>query len=64
MAVPSRQKALIREKDLNHHLKNGEHTKKAKDKDAEKAKERLEKDNQLRMALELVKGLPKIKEIQ
>lgn len=54
----------VREKDLSHHLENGSKPKKVRDEDAEKAQARLERDNQLRMALELVKSLPKIKEIQ
>lgn len=56
---------IVREKDLSHHLENGSKDKrKAIDEDAKKAKERLERDNQLRMALELVKSLPKLKELQ
>ncbi|MDC0336524.1 S41 family peptidase [Pseudodesulfovibrio sp.] len=59
-----RDRFTVREKDLNRHLENGKKDSKGADKDAEKAKERLERDNQLRMALELVKSLPKLKEIQ
>jgi len=59
-----RDRFTVREKDLSRHLENGNNTKKSADKDAEKAKERLENDNQLRMALELVKSLPKLKEIR
>ncbi len=59
-----RDRFTVREKDLSRHLENGNKSKKAADKDAEKAKERLERDNQLRMALELVKSLPKLKQIQ
>lgn len=56
--------SLFEKKDLSRHLENGSKAKKGKDLDAEKAKEMLERDNQLRMALELVKSLPKLKEIQ
>lgn len=59
-----RDRFTVREKDLSRHLENGSNAKKDADKDAEKAKERLERDNQLRMALELVKSLPKLKEIR
>ncbi|MGL1862326.1 MAG: S41 family peptidase [Pseudodesulfovibrio sp.] len=59
-----RDRFTVREKDLSRHLENGSEAKKGADKDAEKAKERLERDNQLRMALELVKSLPKLKEIR
>lgn len=59
-----RDRFTVREKDLNRHLENGNGSKKATDKDAEKAKDRLERDNQLRMALELVKSLPKLKQIK
>ena len=59
-----RDRMTLREKDLNRHLENGNKSKDKKDEDAEKAKERLERDNQLRMALELVKSLPKLRQIQ
>jgi carboxyl-terminal processing protease len=60
-----RDRFTVREKDLSGHLENGQKTAKhKKDEDAEKAKEMLARDNQLRMALELVKSLPRMKEIQ
>lgn len=59
-----RDRMTVREKDLSRHLENGDKADKGTDEDAEKAKERLERDNQLRMALELVKSLPKIREIK
>lgn len=59
-----RDRFTVREKDLSRHLENGDKTKKGTDADAMKAKERLERDNQLRLALELVKTLPKLKEIR
>lgn len=62
--VAMRDRFTVREKDLSRHLENGNKSKKHDDKDAEKAKERLERDNQLRMALELVKSLPKLKQIK
>ncbi len=59
-----------REKDLSRHLENGA-AKDGKTDDADKpklveadTKTMLEKDNQLRMALQLVRGLPKISEVQ
>ncbi len=60
-----RSRFTVREKDLSGHLENGQKDKKAKkDLDAEKAKDMLARDNQLRMALELVKSLPRLREIQ
>ncbi|NDV19163.1 PDZ domain-containing protein [Pseudodesulfovibrio sp. JC047] len=60
-----RDRFMVREKDLNRHLENGTKSSKiGKDADAEKAKEMLARDNQLRMALELVKSLPKLREIR
>jgi carboxyl-terminal processing protease len=60
-----RDRFTLREKDLSGHLENGQKTaKRKKDEDAEKAKDMLARDNQLRMALELVKSLPRMKEIQ
>lgn len=59
-----RDRFTVREKDLNRHLENGNKDKKNADKDAELAKDKLERDNQLRMALELVKSLPKFKELR
>jgi carboxyl-terminal processing protease len=60
-----RDRFTVREKDLSGHLENGQKSAKhKKDEDAEKAKDMLASDNQLRMALELVKSLPRMKEIQ
>lgn len=60
-----RDRFTVREKDLSGHLENGQKTAKRKqDEDAEKAKDMLARDNQLRMALELVKSLPRMKELQ
>ncbi|CCH47749.1 S41 family peptidase [Pseudodesulfovibrio piezophilus] len=59
-----RDRLTIREKDLNRHLENGNKTKPHSDKDAEQAHDRLARDNQLRMALELVKSLPKFKALK
>jgi len=60
-----RNRFTLREKDLSGHLENGQKAaKRKKDEDAEKAKDMLARDNQLRMALELVKSLPRMKEIQ
>lgn len=57
-----RDRFTVREKDLNRHLENGDKPH-GKDDQAETAKDMLDKDNQLKMALELVKSLPKLKEI-
>ena len=63
--VSMRNRFTVREKDLSGHLENGQKDKKAKkDKDAEKAKEMLGRDNQIRMGLELVKSLPRLREIK
>lgn len=60
-----RNRFTVREKNLSGHLENGQKAKKAKkDKDAEKAKDMLARDNQVRMALELVKSLPRLREIK
>jgi len=54
----------LREQSLARHLEGEEGTDgKVKPKDAE-AEKFLEQDNQLRMALQLVKGLPRFKEVQ
>lgn len=65
---------MLREQDLNRHLANGKvdaaeqsSTGKASgktDSDAAKVAEQLAKDNQLRLALQLVKGLPKMQAIR
>lgn len=56
----------IRERDLARHLENGEkkETKEVEDSDLSKIERRLKKDNQLRLALQLVKSLPVIKALQ
>lgn len=59
-----REHFTLREKDLNRHLENGSKDK-AQDSDQDdRAEKMLERDNQLRLGLELVKSLPKIKEIK
>ncbi|WP_432736613.1 S41 family peptidase [Maridesulfovibrio sp. FT414] len=55
---------IFREKDLNRHLENNGHDTKAIAERNEKAKKMLDRDNQLRLGLQLVKGLPRIKEIK
>ncbi|WMW65481.1 S41 family peptidase [Nitratidesulfovibrio liaohensis] len=57
---------MVREKDLNRHLENGSSGKDARPsaKAADDVKQALEKDNQLRMALQFVKRLPRLKDIQ
>ena len=54
------ERFLVREKDLNRHLENSKQTGKGKDKAANEGREQLERDNQLRMALNLVKSLPRM----
>lgn len=58
------ERFLVREKDLNRHLENGKQTAKGKDKTANEGREQLERDNQLRMALNLVKSLPRMRAIK
>ncbi len=53
----------IREQSLAHHLEGEGTATKAKPKDAE-AEKFLSQDNQLRLALQLVKGLPRFKEVK
>lgn len=56
---------LLREKDLNRHLENAKDKNKRQGKDAAtEVKEQLARDNQLRMALQMVKSLPKLSEIK
>jgi carboxyl-terminal processing protease len=58
------QRFQIREQTLNRHLENARNKKsESKDKPAE-VKEQLARDNQLRMALQMVKTLPKMREIK
>lgn len=59
-----RDRFTMREKDLSGHLENGNKAKDKLEKDHEKAEEMLKRDNQLRMALELVKSLPRLKQIK
>jgi carboxyl-terminal processing protease len=59
-----RERFTVREKDLSRHLENGEKAKRDASHAEQEAKDMLERDNQLRMALELVKSLPKLKEIR
>jgi len=66
---PLKDRFTFREKDLSRHLENGS-TKKAKKgakaaaESDETARTMIEKDNQMRLALEMVKTLPKIREIR
>ena len=56
---------LLREQNLSGHLENADGGKKAtSSKKRDDAAEQLARDNQLRMALQLVKGLPRIQEIR
>jgi carboxyl-terminal processing protease len=58
-----RDRFTVREKDLSRHLENGDSAKKGSVQAEQEVKEMLERDNQLKMALELVRSLPKLKEI-
>jgi carboxyl-terminal processing protease len=56
---------MVREQDLNRHIENGKDKKSSKTKGSkEDAAEQLARDNQLRMALQMVKSLPKMREIR
>ena len=56
---------LLREQDLNRHLENGKDKKGGQSKvKKDEGKEQLARDNQLRMALQVVKSLPKMREIR
>ena len=56
----------LREQDLNRHLENAKDKKgkKGKKDPAEEGKDQLARDNQLRMALQMVKSLPKLRDIR
>ncbi len=63
----TKDRFLLREKDLSRHLENngkGNATKDRRIRGNETAKELLDKDNQLRLAFELVRQWPNIKKIQ
>ncbi len=53
----------MREKDLSRHLETNNHKAQKQEKN-KKAQEMLQKDNQLRLALQLVKQLPNLKLIK
>lgn len=56
---------LLREQDLNRHLENSRDKKDSSAKSKkDEGKEQLARDNQLRMALQIVKTLPKMQEIK
>ncbi len=57
------ERFTIRERDLSRHLENGNGKRAAKTPD-QKALELLANDNQLRLAVEIVRGLPTIKQLQ
>jgi len=48
----------FREKDLSRHLENNKNAKAGGDDPAQKVREQLDRDNQLKLALELVKTVP------
>jgi len=59
----------FREKDFSRHLENGSAKKSKKgaaksDQDSDAARSMIEQDNQLRLGLEMVKTLPKIRDIR
>ncbi|MBO4369125.1 MAG: peptidase S41, partial [Desulfovibrio sp.] len=56
---------MVREQDLNRHLENNRDKKEEKEKSKmDDVKEQLARDNQLRMALQMVKALPRIRDIK
>ena len=55
---------LLREQDLNRHLENANDNKESVKAGKDEGREQLVRDNQLRMALQLVKGLPRIRNIK
>ncbi|WP_419780010.1 S41 family peptidase [Maridesulfovibrio sp.] len=55
---------ILREKDLSRHLENNGKDKKNDKIRDDKAKRMLDRDNQLRLALQMVKQLPRLKEIK
>ena len=59
---------LLREADLNRHLENsnaeGDAPNAEKKSEDKQTKEQLAKDNQLRLALQIVKGLPSMQAIK
>ncbi|SKA78594.1 C-terminal processing peptidase-3. Serine peptidase. MEROPS family S41A [Paucidesulfovibrio gracilis DSM 16080] len=59
------RRMTLREKDLSGHLENANGSSESSDKDSKESKgaEMLRKDNQLRLALEIVRSLPRISEI-
>ncbi len=63
-----KERLTFREKDFSRHLENaGKKGKKKSDSTApenETARQMIEKDNQLRLSLEMVKSLPKLKDIR
>lgn len=54
---------MVREQDLNRHLENSKRPAQART-SRDEGKEQLNRDNQLRMGLQMVKSLPKISEIK
>ena len=63
--VLAQRRVMVREQDLNRHIENGKDKKSSKAKNGkEDAAEQLARDNQLRMALQMVKSLPKMREIR
>ncbi|MBQ1420824.1 MAG: hypothetical protein IIZ02_05300, partial [Desulfovibrio sp.] len=65
---------MVRERDLSRHIENrggrdakeakDAKEKKGKDEDSQKIARQLKQDNQLRMALQIVKGLPRMQSIK
>ena len=55
---------LLREQDLNRHLENGKKKGDTKKDAASEAREQLERDNQLRTALQLLKGIPAVQRLR
>lgn len=63
-AKPLQRFGMLREKDLSRHLENGAEGKQGKSDQSTEVRELLERDNQLRMALQFVKRLPALRDIR
>ena len=57
-------RVMVREQDLNRHLENNREKKEPSEKTKDEVKDQLAKDNQLRLALQMVKALPRIKDLK
>ena len=58
------ERFLLREQDLNRHLENSKKKGDEKKDAASEVRDQLERDNQLRTALQLLKGIPAVQRLQ